>query len=276
MPGERGLVISFPMRIEGGRIHVKGSFILSGQKPRYRDSLDQQDLRFSLLFWDKLDFPQNQFFDTTDDAEIPFLISAGVLTRTTIQLPSPEFSPQTVLHTHLSGFRLLDELEPGVWSLGIGENSISFPPQDLIHDKGVLVKLHQALPVPNKDVPLQDILDFRAKRRTELLLLRHHLEDIFQKVSSSYDSDLALNTEIERLDQAVADYIKVSKESRLRFLNMSFGASLNLRAGIQTFSTTYATTLHIPSALMAGAMAAISIGPGASLRGAKATGTPYQ
>jgi hypothetical protein len=83
--------------------------------------------------------------------------------------------------------------------------------------RGVLVSLHRALPVPDKDVPLQDILEFRTKRSDELIALRRHLEEIYGRIVSAGDSDLALKTELERLQQAINDYTKVFHERRFKF-----------------------------------------------------------
>jgi len=72
---------------------------------------------------------------------------------------------EKAVELHLAAFyRKLDQSEPGVWSLGTGKNSISFPEREMEEGRGVLVRLYEAIPVPDKDVPLQDILEFRTKR----------------------------------------------------------------------------------------------------------------
>jgi hypothetical protein len=66
MANERGLVISCPIEISGSGMTVKST------------ALDPQELRFSLLFWDKLDFPTNNFVGMGVDAEAQFLQSEGL------------------------------------------------------------------------------------------------------------------------------------------------------------------------------------------------------
>ena len=136
----------------------------------------------------------------------------------------------------------MDEREPGVWSLATGERSIVFADRDLETGRGALVRLHKAIPVPDKDVPLQDVLEFRERRRSELLALRYHLEQIYQRVLSAGDGELAINTELGILDRAIADHIKASKEARFKFCGVSFNASLNLIDGVKVAATTYAAT----------------------------------
>jgi hypothetical protein len=58
--------------------------------------------------------------------------------------------PMHALEAHLAAYRLLDEEEPGVWSLGVGKNSVSFPERELEQGRGILVRLYEAIPVPEK------------------------------------------------------------------------------------------------------------------------------
>src|SRR5450759_700411 len=134
---ERGLVISSPVRVEGTSFRGGGG-------------LDQQELRFSLLFWDKLDFPTNNLVHIEDDTA-DFLQQAGVLKRTRIQVVGQGDMAQGFLAAHLQAFRKLDHDEPGVWSLGAGKNSVSFPERELDDGRGILVRLYEAVPVPEKD-----------------------------------------------------------------------------------------------------------------------------
>ena len=68
----RGLVVSTPVKInDGGSITIRGG------------GLDPQELRFSLLLWDKLDHPAGLLsINGGPDAE--FLEKAGILTRTSL------------------------------------------------------------------------------------------------------------------------------------------------------------------------------------------------
>jgi hypothetical protein len=173
-------------------------------------------------------------------------------------------------------FRTLDQDEPGVWSLGCGKNSVSFPERELENGRGVLVRLYEAIPVPDKEVPLQDILEFKVKRLDELLALRFHLESIYQRIIAAGDGELALQSEIGALEKSIVDYLKVAKAVSFPFLNMSFNANLNVpaavAAGLAAFSAGFGT---VPTVL-AGVAAGIGFGPAASLKGHKASPTPFR
>jgi hypothetical protein len=263
MSDERGLVISPPIEISRGSVFVRSS------------SLDPQELRFALLFWDKLDFPEQHHVAFGLNPDSQFLLEANVLQRTRVQVPGGEMG-DILRAAHVSAFRALNDKEPGQWSIATGERSISFSDNDLEVGRGALVRLHEAIPVPDKDVPLQDILEFRAKRRSELLALRHHLDSIYQRVLAAGDGALALNTEVEALQAAIADHIRASKETGFKFRAVSLNASLNLIKGATVAAGALALGLPTVAALMAGTGAAINVGPGTALTWGKPTGIPFR
>lgn len=267
MATERGLVISCPIKIRDGSLEIVTA------------ALDPQELRFSLLFWEKLDFPANNAMHIGLDRDAQFLADEGILNRTQF---TPEFTNGAVdlqslfsqAHTH--AFRTLDQKEPGVWSLATGENSISFPPDELETGRGTLVQLHRAIPVPDKDVPLADILEFRSNRRSELLALRYHLDSIYQRILNAGDGELALNSEVNNLQKAILDHTKAAKETGLSFRKMTFSANLNpLPAAIAAYS---AMNAHSPLVLplLAAAASSINIGLGPALKGGKLSDTPFR
>jgi Family of unknown function (DUF6236) len=264
MSKERGLVISVPVMADQNQFRVFAQ-------------LDEQELRFSLLFWDKLDLPQNNLVRTSDP-NADFLESVGVLKQTfcPVQLSGIIKPAETYVQAHLAAYRSLDKAEPGVWSLGTGKNSVSFPERELEQGRGILVRLYEAIPVPDKDVPLQDVLEFRAKYRDELLALRFYLEAIYQRILNAGDGELALDSEVEALEKAIVDYLRVAKAVKIPFVNASFEANLNALAGINAGLLTYQTGLGIVASVLAGAAAGFGVGPAVALKGHKATQTPFR
>jgi hypothetical protein len=245
--------------------------------------IDQQELRFALLLWDRLDFPRNSLFDRRLWEDDEYLLSIGVLQRSRAVFSRGTSSIQLgadLLDGHLRAFRELDRREPGRWSLARGERSISFPDVQLEQGRGFLFQLHQALPIPNRDVALADILDFKRKRRAELLALRHHLEDVYQTVLAAPDRPLAQNTAVERLDAALADHMKVSKETGFRLVLGGLQAKLDLKlvdAAVGVLAASAGTLTGVTDALQAaGLVAAYSIGSSVSLRGRQRSDSPFE
>lgn len=60
------------------------------------------------------------------------------------------------------------------------------------------------------------MLEFREQRRDELLALRTHLEDMYQRIIMAGDGPLALNTEKAKLERAISDYLTTMKEKKFR------------------------------------------------------------
>jgi hypothetical protein len=117
--------------------------------------------------------------------------------------------------------------------------------------------------------------EFRARRRDELIALRHHLEDIYQRVISAGDGELALNTEIERLQRAINDHVKAVRGRGLKFKLVDLDANLNLAPAV-TAAVAYAAGLSIPLSLLTGLGAALSLKIGPSLKRHEATPTPFK
>ncbi|MFK8252862.1 DUF6236 family protein [Ancylobacter terrae] len=260
----RGLVVSPPIESTGTILKLKSGV------------LDPQALRSSLLFWDRLDFPDQRLikFGLNSDAE--FLASAGVLKRTEVKISGSGDFAAAVRDAQVAAFRYLDKENPGRWSLATGEPFFSFGDESLEPGRGALVRLYGAVPVPDKDVPLQDILEFRVRRSDELLALRTHLETVYQRVISAGDGELAWNTEIEALQRAIQDHIKTSRESGFRLRLADLSASLNLYTIGSSAIAAYTAGLPMVRSLINGAVAGLSVEVGAALKHHKPSPTPFQ
>ncbi|WP_028222193.1 DUF6236 family protein, partial [Paraburkholderia oxyphila] len=158
---KRGLVVSPPIVIEGGRLFAKSS------------NLDPLELRFALLFWDRLVWPSSRVIHFASNQDEQFLEAAGILNR-------PDYTiwgdgATGIAQGQVTAFNDFDSREPGMWALAQGENSFVWKDGFLEDGAGALVELHRAIPIPCHDVPLAEILEFKEKRRDELLLLRAQL-----------------------------------------------------------------------------------------------------
>jgi hypothetical protein len=257
------LVISPPISINGRSLRIESS------------ALDPQELRFSLLFWDVLDFPTNNVIYMELDRNAQFLREAGILQRTACNGPSGDVA-QSMRQAHVAAFHQLDAAEPGAWSLAVGSRSISFSDSELTEGRGVLVKLHRAIPVPDKDVPLEDILRFKRRRNSELLSLRHHLDTIYQHVSNAEDGRFALRSELDALDKAVADFIKSSRGARITWRLADLQANLNLVAGSVAAITAFKAGLGMVDVALAFGGAGIAVEQAAALVRKSTSATPFK
>lgn len=263
----RGLVVSVPIEItDTGGLYVRSS------------SLDPQELRSNLLFWDKLDFPKSRLINFADTSDTKFLAESGILQRSMSPILSFRGGQvgQAMHDSQLEVFRELEKKEPGSWSLAVGEKSVGFPDDDLKAGRGALVKLYGAVPVPDKEVPLQEILEFKQKRAAELQALRYHIEAVYQRVISAGDGALAWESEIDQLRFAIADHIKTSRESPFKMRLFDLSAELNLVAIGSSLLASRAMHLPIPESAGWALLAGISVNIAAGLNKKKPSATPFK
>jgi len=117
--------------------------------------------------------------------------------------------------------------EPGIWSLGGGENSILVESGYANKGEGTLFHLYRAIPVPSPDTPLDDILKFRQDRRSELLAFRFHIEALSKEIEASSDVEEALNQRLNELDIACSNLARVCREWQFPVYLSDLKASFN-------------------------------------------------
>ena len=213
----RGLIISTPIQIDTANL----SFSAQG-------GLDPSELRFSLLYWDKLVHPRSNLigFGGGDDAQ--FLVSAGVLSQPTYMYRGGDIT-SIVLDTYMAAFSDLENREPGVWSLSQGEKSlfVNNSAANLIDESGISLELIRAIPVPAADVPLNEILEFKEKRKDELMIFRAHIDQLVNEIQNSPARTNAFNRIAKEVDAACIDLLKVGHEWQFPVHFADFKATFN-------------------------------------------------
>jgi hypothetical protein len=189
-------------------------------------------------------------------------------------LSRPEYTvfgdvAQGLARTQIKAFLDLEQREPGQWSFAQGENSILIGDQVLLREKGALVDLYRAIPVPNKDVPLDDILDFKIKRHDELNVLRAEVDTFLNIVNGADNREDELNRQVALLDAACADVLRIFKEWRFPFRLLNLKISYDFRPLVTMLGGVVAVKgLPITSALVASlAGAAIATAPAIKITG---------
>lgn len=266
----RGLVVSPPIEIQGDRLFAKSS------------TLDPQELRFALLFWDRLVWPSSRAIHFANGPDEDFLERAGILTR-------PEYTlngdiAQGIARGQVQAYLDLERSEPGAWALAQGENSFLWRDGLADEGKGALVELHRAIPIPKQDVPLADILEFRLRRRDELVALRYQIESFVSEIEGAADKPLALQRRIAELDQACANLLIVGREwqSPVYLSNMKASFSLSpakflpAAAGGWVLGQPYGLTAAAAAAAFAGAASTLEIKGDYGLRSMKRPTSPYR
>lgn len=270
----RGLIISTRMKIDTDNRSISG---IGG--------FDPGELRFSLLYWDKLVYPTNNLISFGGGEDEEFLISAGVLKKIIYAYPYGEAS-SIVFDTYMRAFSDLENKEPGVWSLSQGEKSlfINNLAANLIDDSGISLELIRAIPVPAADVPLNEILEFKEKRKDELMIFRAHIDQLVLEIQNSPSRTDDFNRIAKEVDAACSDLLKVGHEWQVPFHLSDFKATFNFDsvkflgsgAGAWKLGEQYGLTAATSAAAVAGLISTINVKSDISLRSIKKPRSPYR
>lgn len=247
---KRGLIISNPIKIDLRKNAVESS-----------GGVDPMELRFAVLYWDKLMRPQSNFLQFGNAPDEDFLESAGILRKETFIHPGGQMA-QIAWDTYLNAFFHLNHAEPGVWSLSQGEKSLLLqdPSHRFAEECGLSIELLRSIPIPKSDVPLEDILNFKERRKDELNYLRIHIDHLVKEIQSSPEKTQASEKIMREIDTACADLLKVSSEWQSPFHIGNLKASVNLNGMKFLEASEKGWTLAEPYGLLAATAAALASG----------------
>lgn len=248
---KRGLVVSAPTTVSQSGFTIKSS------------ELDPQELRASLLYWDKLAWPTNNIFHIDGSPDVEFLETAKVLSRPRHNFTGTVKGPEILVLAQAEILAQLDGREPGVWALSQGENSIFLSDAKLEKDAGLAFELYRAIPVPDKDVPLNEILEFRRKRYDELFSLRSEIDGLLVKIRNSENPTEELEKVLKQVDDRCAASIRVGAEwkfpVKLSNLKVSFDLKPFSMARDAILAYNGATFLGLTTSLAAGVAGASAV-----------------
>ena len=192
MKNSRGIVLSPPFEI------LENGGIICGGSP------NPADIRKYLLYWDEIDYPDNNFISVGACQDIQFLIDAKIASRTRVQFQGSLSSNngEVFIKAQQAVFDKRQKESPGNWSLAQQSTAPHFIGGQ--SKTAIDYELWNALPVPKKDVPLNDILEFKDRRMPELIALRIHLDELYQQIISSSDIPRARNTAVAKLESSLS------------------------------------------------------------------------
>ncbi len=217
----KGIVISPPMTIgQDGSLSARGG-------------IDPVELRRAVLFWDRINKPKN-FIDLGLSSDEKFLLNCGILDELEIRADSVSGPAGLIYaHLHMAAFSELEKREPGLWAMSEGDNSFNLQAGGIFSDaRGALVELHRAIPLPTQDVPLAELLNFKEKRRDEIIRLTLELDSLFSRVINAEDREFELGRAVRDIDQRCSDIIAVGKEASIQFSlsDFTYGGSLEVNS----------------------------------------------
>jgi hypothetical protein len=211
-------------------------------------SIDPQFVKSSILYWDRIDVPDNDFVSVRLPNEFSVLQQEGILSRQNIKLGFG-FAFATIAsgatvecsNTSINGKILMDadkglNLSPlraferltksdkgTLWSFAKNSNTVLSPNEDGDVGKSLQFEMYNALPVPSEISPFADILEFKNKRGSELIALRSELDDLYLRVSQEKDAAFAKAIALNKVENALNDLDNAMKETWLtKLINLDF------------------------------------------------------
>lgn len=268
----KGIILSVPVvAAAGGALSIRGS------------TLDESELRRAILYWDRLVWPDSRLVSFGETAESEYLQGMGVLERPIL----PSLDGDIAINfakTHFAAFSERDKSEPGLWAMSEGPDGFSWD-SGVDHSRGTLVTLYRTIPVPDRAIPLEDLLNFKEKRRDEIRALTLEIDNIYTCVNNSSDSEFEFNRAIAAIDEKCSTMLKVASEANFAFrlsdLKVSFSASLGSVFSVPAFAALgelVGSGLGLPQVgkFLGGAASFISLGSDATLAKSLSPNSPYR
>jgi hypothetical protein len=190
-------------------------FSEAGGTSQFKNHVDPQLLRYGLAFWDRvaivqltgvLAFGPPEVESALELAEQGYLSLVQSFARSVV-VGGAIFEPSIAAVAYA-----LEEANPGQWCLGreiSNEPIFSEPNKQHLQLNFELVN---AIAVPHISAPIHEVLEFKGRRQSELQALRSELAETRRRISSADNMADVKGVELERLDRALRDHMRVSRE----------------------------------------------------------------
>lgn len=184
-------------------------------------------LRHALLYWDKIDFPQNNIIHV-ESSDIEFLKQAGVAQTTQIRVNMSGEMATLYVAAQFAAFHQLNNNNPNMWTLGQHTKEFSGLSSEITKAQLAEIEINGVLPTPPDDTPLADILELKQKRLDEFRALRIAVDELYDEVLKSAQMPRAKSAAIYRLLTVIKDIRSCVDQSWLDRLKSSVKFDFNI------------------------------------------------
>ncbi|WP_296315527.1 DUF6236 family protein [Winogradskyella sp. UBA3174] len=196
-------------------------------------SISINDLNYYLLYWDKIVMPTNNIFHVGVHNEEE-LLKTKILERPRIAFSSWSTNTQNgsydpfVIAQSIVANELISTDKTTDWTIHQIGDGIAIGDKQKKEFNSLKVELLKCLPVPNDNINFQEILDFKDKRKDELLELHSKIDELYLEILSSPDKDLKAKKIINELKNSIDKIDTVSKERFKSIIKYNLTTELNL------------------------------------------------
>ncbi|EIJ0971155.1 hypothetical protein LH716_004246 [Vibrio vulnificus] len=197
-------------------------------------SISPEEIRYYALYWDKVVIPgSNLVYVAVPEEEV--LVETGVIERPRVGFQgswggsdlgrSFAIAQAKVAESLLASNREVD------WVLHQMGSSLVLPSSFQSQQRNLRFDLINALPVPQGDVPIEELLEFKYRRKDQLKVLHKSLDDLYIQIISSPDPTFTSLRAVSDLKVAISELNQVSNERWKKTNKYDFSAQLNLDGG---------------------------------------------
>lgn len=249
--------------------------IFDGESGHLEEPADQQQIRAWLLFWDRLALPWTGYIGVEWGSDVDYLIKRRIAKERNV----PIHAGTKGVDLRESRFWLFEKLEEegqGTWA--IGTSSETDDATSTLPGRGLRVKLCNAVPVPNVDVPIDEVLSFKRKSRDEHLALMGHLDEAYLSVMSDPDRPVSEQVAFEKLAADLRSILRRTEEHGFTYRLMDIAADFNLVAAGVAASLSAGLGQHwsniVGNSVLAGA--SVSIGKTVGIVKSTPSASPFR
>lgn len=225
MSVSRGVIIGPRMKkLDGGGVEIESS------------AINPADLRRYVLYWDQIDWPDNNVVSLGadyDPPDIATLRAEGILRRSEVRLPSWN-GPIDDLFALAQEAAFLHNSRSGEnigWAIAQTAPALVLPGARDTR-RSIEVDLTQTVLSPAEDVPIDRVLEFRRRREAELLQFRNAIDELYLEAVSSGDVHRARELALRKLRRSINDLDRVMSEPGWKRVISSMKASFSVTDGI--------------------------------------------
>lgn len=227
--------------------------------------IGDRNLKIASLYWDKIILTNNNIIHLGYDGEegVIELKKEGILEEVKVNIELGNGDINDFLYQGMTAFLLKSIQRTDVNITANNANKVYISQNDIITPKqGELITFVNALPEPTPDTKLNDILEFRLKRKDELRNLMIKLNELEIRVLKSENKNLEIKAVINEIDKSCADVIRLYKERKMKFNLSNMKFNFSMKEVIKYAGTAYGGSLTIglpqTTAIIAATAAGIS------------------
>lgn len=228
-----------------------------------RSDIDKRKLIRTVLFWDKIIIPCNTNIFVINLDHIPEIVTLRA--EKILEEPKIQVNVDGELTSVLYGMYMwyimqMMKSNDANYSTYELEKMIISDHDQVSPSGGELLTFTNAFPEPDVSTEINDILEFKLKRKDQFNLLMAHLNSLELRVLKAENKHTELNKAINEIDIACADVIRLYKEKGIKFNISNAKFNFSMKEIIEVTGATYEGSVIAGLPQTAAVLASLSAG----------------